>query len=745
MIITAKKSILTFLIISFCFLVGCAKKTNAVDDSYSYDLGGDNSLDAYSFVKNELLPFADPEDAIHGGASSIFLSKTGGYYYKKVCFEEYTKDYETITFSGSNRNTSLILNNIDSKKVMWGAGFVSESDDYLAFNLFGSDEDSISYIIDRCDSSGKIISSIHTDLDGINVVFSPNLAMDKEGRIHLIRRIDYDVEYYVLDATGHVEYKETYKNYLFDGLIELPNGDVACALSPVNDGITTENVINAYDANLSQMRTIIKWDFSKYGEESHEKNPDTVAGGISCFNMYDDSRLVVAAYDGVYILDLKNCENTRIYEWVNHGISGSNVCSIKADEQQNVYLMYVDEDGINYLMLSPTTEEKPIKKILFAVSEVNKKKYMNAVAKFNKKHPQYIISMKTYRYEDKNRLTAQMTAGDGAVLIDSSVVGFTQFEKLWESLDDCYEKNGWSSFEESVINLGRIEGKLCGAITDFYITSAFLDGNVEVLDYDSFTQIIKNYSGEKNIFNFDGEYAVEEVVLGLLSHTVEDSFYFSEGCFEPEKFEEAVRFAEEYVQNEKEPNYYNIEKASAFYNEVYISNPGELELNRLKYGADIKYVGLPGKLGGLNYINVSTPLCVRNNASSEEKELAKAFIEFLLSYDMGMSFASSFDFGFSVRKDVLNEQIECIEEYLEDELLGSGINANSILKELDKEQCRDELRSLIESAQTTQEKNYGYRYIISEELEAYLDGAQTMDIMLDHLRSRVNLYLQEKE
>lgn len=741
-----KKTIILCFIISSCLLTGCENSKDEKEISFEDTLNGDNSLDKYSYVVNKLLKFEEPSDAIAGGARSVFLSDKGGYFYKKVVHEDYTKDYETITYAGKEREFSLKPDTSGDNKTLWGGGFVAGSDDYLTFNITGKPDENLSYIIERYDFEGRTILSVNTDLDRLNEVFLPVLAMDDTGMIHLVRCNGYTVYYYLIGSDGQIEYKKTYEDTFFYGLAELPNGNIAIEITPLVNGRGFECALEVCDLKNNRMQTVKNWNFFEHSKKVSEKNPNADGAGTPlAFNMFDDRRLIAANINGAYIVDTEQQEDILLYEWSNHGISPSEVYCIKADEEQNIYLLYGDEEGINYLMLSPTKEEKPVKKILFAVSELNKRKYMNAVAKFNKKHPLYIISMREYQYSEKDRLIAKITSGDGAVLVDTSLVGFLQMGDLWEPLDDCFADSESAEFNESALSLGMIDDKLCGVVTDFYIDTIFASEKINSMDYDSFLSELGTYNGDKTLFDFYGKEGIEEFVLGYLCRTAEDCYYFTDGMFDAEKFREAVRYAEKYVPDDERNGFYSKDDSVALFNESYIDNVAQIELNRLKFGGDIKYVGLPGVNGGNHYLVGSQPIALRTNATAEEKTIAKEFIESLVSYETQRTMSRQYEYGLSIRKDVLDEQIAGMEDYLYEELMASGLNADTVIKEIDTEKAAVELKNIINSAQVTSEKFWEYRRIISEELEAYLYDRQSMDEMLDHLKSRVNIYMEEKK
>ena len=100
------------------------------------------------------------------------------------------------------------------------------------------------------------------------------------------------------------------------------------------------------------------------------------------------------------------------------------------------------------------------------------------------------------------------------------------------------------------------------------------------------------------------------------------------------------------------------------------------------------------------------------------------------------------NFGLSVRKDVLEEQINSMSKgtsvgiYGFDQIvIGDNMNI-----ELDGKTLHD----LLDKAKPIRYFPLELRNILYEELEAYFADAITEDMLIEHLESRVGLYLGER-
>ncbi|MDE5588499.1 MAG: hypothetical protein K2J60_05065, partial [Acetatifactor sp.] len=177
-------------------------------------------------------------------------------------------------------------------------------------------------------------------------------------------------------------------------------------------------------------------------------------------------------------------------------------------------------------------------------------------------------------------------------------------------------------------------------------------------------------------------------------------------------------------------------------NELDIYKPEHLALYRICYGEDINYIGYPTKSGSAHYIRNDFPLAVRKTASKEDKEIACAFIEMCLSYEVQSKAKRDSNFRLSVRKDVLEEQINAMNKGTSVRI--SGFEQAVIGDDLNIELDGKTLYDLIDKAKPKRYFPVELRNILSEELEAYFADDITEDMLIEHLESRVGLYLGER-
>lgn len=136
-------------------------------------------------------------------------------------------------------------------------------------------------------------------------------------------------------------------------------------------------------------------------------------------------------------------------------------------------------------------------------------------------------------------------------------------------------------------------------------------------------------------------------------------------------------------------------------------------------------------------------LSIRRSATKEEKEAAAAFIALCLSYEGQSQAAKESNFRLSVRGDVLEEQIAAMGKE-QGHIFDSDLDDVRLSSDLDIERDRETLLDMIDQARPVREIPDELQDIIYEELTAYFAGGITEDMLIDHLESRVGLYLGER-
>ncbi len=477
---------------------------------------------------------------------------------------------------------------------------------------------------------------------------------------------------------------------------------------------------------------------------------DEFPGDIYCATMLDEMNMVYVNNTGLYKMDLQTEETKELYQWIRHGLSVAGVETMRAYEDGRIEMVYWDGNHeFHYVSLRPVTEKIPVQAITLAATESGAYKYHQLVADFNKLHPNCIVEIKTDY--DETALLTQLIAGDGPVLIDTMLTGFSENKKLWEPLDGVLTDLGiYEYLQPKAMELGKIDGTLYGMIDSFFIDTVRAgETDLTNWDYDEFIRCMEDGQNGTTIVNRLGmEKDGTCFLTNFFVHGLEDCYLFDaktgEMIFEKKEFKELLRLTKQYVVNQ---DYEDVSDklldGTVLGNCLTITKPKDLAMYRIIYGDDINYIGYPGKAGSNHYLASSPPLAIRHTADKADKELAVAFLMHMLSYESQMSMRKDLNFHLSVRKDVLEVQID---EVTEETILESVYFGRMILKErINKEKDRETLYALIENAKPEPEQPYMLLEILHSEMEPYFEGKITEDDLIKNLTSRVGLYLEERQ
>lgn len=130
-------------------------------------------------------------------------------------------------------------------------------------------------------------------------------------------------------------------------------------------------------------------------------------------------------------------------------------------------------------------------------------------------------------------------------------------------------------------------------------------------------------------------------------------------------------------------------------------------------------------------------LSVGINEASTEKEGAWEFIRFMLSEERQMKRAARTSFGLPIFKKAFEEKIENDYAWLEKQY-------DSLSVPLKKEEYLELMEDLLQkSVPTAMKIDYDAWNIVREEVESYYSGKKPLNVVLDVIQSRLNMYLSE--
>lgn len=713
--------------------------------------GIDNTLDKYTAITKHSLRIAADDKA--NGEVSVSLNEnviclSQGVHLGKHLYESPGKDWDEICFAGdSGEEVRKRLEYPDGGKMYsWGIGSVWGSDDVLLF------------VTEMADDGGRKLLFLETD-DSLQVRGETEAACfvnekdryekprrckkDADGLIHVVTAMmvtDPDAEpspwrYCVMDENGSRLFEWQDEGFSSPELRFDADGNVLLQTYTFHVGRlepTDRHVLCRWDKDEGKMKTLTEIPVT---EENWDWSYSVPTEGV----------LLTANPKGIY--RTRDGAEEELYIWGRHGISVSHVYDLQQTPDGRIQVIY-DSDGVSwYVSLREVTERREITELEFAVSTAMKQTYQIAADEFNKRFPTYHVSVKD-DYDEKQLLT-KLTAGDGPVLIDSSLTGFEGQEKLWMPLDNLFVQLGLDGvLIEGAMRLGELDGRLYGVVSNFWIqtvvTKAKKSGH---WDYEEFLDYVREKPVDA-VLNYNAGSKGLTLFTDLFNHGLEDNYYLDADLggesFEGREFGELLDLAEKYFGSDGlRPEDERLwPEGGALCHYVTINRPEDLEAFRLFYGEDVFFAGYPSGEGEGHYLCSVAPLTVRKTASVKEKAAALAFIRYLLSEEVQKEAAGrDLNFFLSVRKDVLDFQIRGMEGGTT--VFKHGYPNIKIKEKPDYETVEKVLYELLEHSAPRRTFPKELRDIIIGELEEYFDGGITRDALMDHLKKRVGLYLSE--
>lgn len=709
----------------------------------------DNSLDAYEASLDELLQVEEPADAIEGGESGTFLGANRAYYFKKHLLENAEKSWDELAFTtaeGEKRQERF-----EQENRFWNVGPVVGTDHYIVLVSKYLESEGISrFFFVEMDENRRKVREIPMEFpDEFNVSEVRDICMDGSGVVHLTRITSDGWKYHLFSAEGEILTEYVLKEDDILELVPMYDGHVAFWTGQADDREIWKII-----GDDASMQTVLRYLNAETGRAT---NLATLKEGVYLCTLVDEKTLLYADRKGVYRSSLSGENPKLLYLWVNHGISIQDVHAMQSVGSEGVRLIYEDDEGFHYLCLDPSTGEGKAEEyeITLAVSSYNSKVLIPFAVEFNKRYPGCRIKIKTDY--DGTALLTELTAGNGPVLVDTELTGFLDQEKLWQPLDSVLEELGLTdALLPAVLTAGKINGTQYGVATNCMLqTLAITDPDLEDWDYDTFLQYleqcIESQQDLEAIFNSYGEGYGTYFIEFFFIHGIDDSYFWDAEAgttnFNSAEFRKVLEIAKKYVEDKGliKDGMEKMLEGKVYCNEAYFQEVYHITMNRIIYGEKFHYIGYPTKNGAAHLIRTQDPLAIRRTASEEEKLVAYAFLDFCLSYEGQRRATKIMDFLTSVRKDVLEEELN---ELMDEKIYVTVPSTNKLIPVkdcVDIEQDGMTLHELFDNARPWGFLPKELRNILEEELEQYFAGAITEDMVIDHLENRVGLYLKERE
>lgn len=542
------------------------------------------------------------------------------------------------------------------------------------------------------------------------------------------------IRFMASDREGKLLWEESLSgDDIIEGMVLLPDQTIGCLLYR-----------NGEDRKPSSYR-LVKLN----SQDGLQLAAEIKAEGLirrKCVTCFDDRTLLYANQDGLYRCSYDASDTQELFLWAENGVNMDALTSIiKMQVQPNgdIEILFRYEQDYTYLRLKLTDEKEPVTELVFAVGESNRRNYQNAVADFNREHSDCQIRMTAY--EESSKLLTELTAGKGPVLIDTNLISFADNGELWECLDSAMA--GWNLEDvllKKTLSGGQIDGKQYGL--SFYwqlISFATVSYRDESWNYESF---LKYLNENNNLDMLYEEQSPEGFMTWFLSRGLDESLFLDaeagKAYFDSEQFAEAAalarRLAAERQRADDMEQVERIRQGSCLGEFVYLYYASAIAYYDARLGEAVNYVGFPGRDGSCHYISMEAPVVIRKTASDKEKDAALLFLRGLLEKDVQADLVKKF--GFSVRKDVFEEQLKNVEDevtYI--------IEGEKVLLSVDKEHIKDRIFSLYDKAEPYPSMPDGIGSALAEELQEYFHGVKRPEEVQKVLQNRVQLYLNERK
>lgn len=757
-----KKAFIHIVLAATILLGGCQVKEEATEgrtiqntpapEPGNYEFLGevelawkDNSLDDWQAVINLPLKELKADGEQLGGAIRYFAGEGGAVRFKNHLVGSYKKNWSGV--SGINVMGEEFAETITPDSDREGMqidllGPIAGENGYVAYWDERDENDEITgqWFYELSENYKKVWGIQAKDLFHVALT---DIAGDNKGNYHVLLQEDGadDISYSILSHEGEKVFETT--GSFSHGLRALEDGRVVVCEEVANDNKLEGQRLLEADIEKGILEEIAS--LSLYNVMNETAATEFMPLFVTAKGEHE---LVWCGKEGLYLCNTQGGETQLAYRWSSHGIALQEVKDVCAMANGTIGVIYKDTEGVSYLLLKPTQEKTEMKTITFAVSGFHKDAYASAVADFNKKYPAYNIEIKE-DYEETSLLT-QLGAGGGPVLIDTSITGFEELEKLWQPLDGYLEKVGLTEeLLPQALDFGKIEGKTFGIVTNFYIrTLVVKEEKLKGWDYDEFLDAAEGFDGSVFTYDYINEPTdYRKTFFNILSNGMEDTLYVDlesgTQIFGTKDFERILRIAEKARKCPPSDNGKALQNGEVLCEIVNVSGAGGLVQLRTRLENGDFVTGYPTKNGARYLLAAQSPITVRSTATDEEKQMAYTFLKMLLSRDSAMeSVNGNVNALYSVRKDILKEQFD----YYERELSrGDTEGVTNRMPKLDREKEEALFEELLNNSIVQKAFPIGLQDIFDEEFDDYLEGQIPGDMLEDHLKSRVGLYMEENK
>lgn len=487
----------------------------------------------------------------------------------------------------------------------------------------------------------------------------------------------------------------------------------------------------------------------------------TLNGLEGCVTFVSDTEGYIGTHMGIYHFSMEDKSLKGVYNFENAGMGPQTLSAIKkidlsAGEDGTLFVMCECADDTKFFarLAEQTVEEENDKQKLELALTWEDSYLKKAVVDFNKQSDKYQIVLRIRSEEEslddyRNRIQAELSAGKGPDIMDSSVLELKAGAEKGYLLDltEYYEALQ-ETFFPTVTQLGKVDGKYYGIPYTFDVQTLVADsevvGNRQGWSLEEMMQCLKQSGAKNAIAQMDEAYSY--YYLG--ARTENPGFIDWENGISHLNEQDAcelLEFVTRYSQGNAETGVSSFEQVAeggSLTAVVYlVIPPMARSVSESLQGREV-YIGFPTEDNSSGHCLTGTILEINRNSDAAEGALA--FIEYLLSEKQQSYLAESMlnggsASGYPVRNDVLVKLFDDLRKQIEQEKDEWEDYGNPSLS---FEQY-DALWEVLENAQLYDNDTEIVLDLILEEASAYRAGTKNAQQVMDIINNRVQLYLDE--
>ncbi|MDR0964584.1 MAG: extracellular solute-binding protein [Clostridium sp.] len=461
--------------------------------------------------------------------------------------------------------------------------------------------------------------------------------------------------------------------------------------------------------------------------------------------------------DGLFQYENASSTSKKLLTWSTYGINPSEILYLSS---QNGSIEVIDNSNTDANTQRIVLKEGSGEKIVLTLGVLDDKETIKkTVRNFNSSNSKYTVVIENYNQDnDYDRgleaLKLDIVTGNAPDIMDVSTIDyavlankgvFADLNTFMSKDSDCNQ----DTLVDSVIKAYDRDGHIYALAPAFQLFSIWgktsVTGNKNGVTLKDLMELLQKQGKDINaIFGFGGD---EPVMTSLCLFGMNELIDWSNmSCdFTGDYFKDLAFFAKEfkgYIGSTSQ----GIKDGEILLTVSMISSVADYQLQEDLYGADISFVGYPTTSGTGTSIGFrGGKLAI--NGSSAHQEAAWEFLKFYLQngYD---------GHGFPIRKDLLDKVLlEAQEPIIVTDMDGTYEQARGLYVDADillqvYAASADDVaavRQLIDEATYRHEYNADILGIIQEEITPYLSGSKPIDVVVDAIQNRVQLYLDEQK